>query len=279
MLATLLLTLIVTLRSTDSDTTLRLPRGGAVEIETHTRRIIVRTGAGDLVTIRGGQAELDGRTLTINADDLMDTRAGVLEVTLPVWARTTIGTRSGSIVVESAPDRLEAETLEGAIHVTGGTGVLDLQSVAGAITVENFKGTRVSIDATGDDVTITNATGRIEVSSVNGAIRLHGIHSSFIEASTVNGGVDFEGPLAADGQYRFESHSGGITMTLPGDVSARLKVSTYSSKFYSQIPATRSADSDDGDQSEFTATLGKGEARVVVESFNGAIRVIRAVAR
>lgn len=275
MLAILFLTAAFGTGGAEPDTTLRLPRGGAVAIESHTGNVTLRSGAGDAVTVRGGTVEFDGHDLSITADAFAGDRSASLDITLPVWAAVTVHTLSGDIVVEGAPERLQAETFKGAIRVLGGGGRLELESVAGAITVTDFRGSRLTVDATGNDITITNATGRLELTSVNGAIRMRGIRSSFVDVNTVDGLIEFEGPLASDGRYNFETHSGGLTLTLPGDVSAHLDISTFSGRFQSQIPATRPADSDHSDSTAFTARLGRGEARVTIDSFSGNIRVLR----
>lgn len=276
MLASLLLTTALLLGGTEPDTTARLPRGGSVEIDLHSHNVIIRSVAGDLVTVRGGSLELDGKLVSIDGGDHLNAKGGTVEVLLPLWARVSVSTYTGNITVEGAPERLEVETFTGAIRVTGGAGVLELQSAAGAITVTDFKGTRLNADATGEDVTVTNATGRIEVASVNGAVRLRGIRSQYVEAGSVSGAVEFDGPLAPDGRYNFESHAGGVVLTLPADVSAQLHIAMFSGKFLTQIPATRSGGRNDDSDDEFTAVMGKGAAQVHIDSFSGDIRVIRA---
>jgi hypothetical protein len=119
--------------------------------------------------------------------------------------------------------------------------------------------------------------------------------------SSVNGGITFSGKLAAEGRYGFESHNGGITLTVPSDLSARMQVSSFLGEFESELkgvisgregddatPRTprgsgsnrRAAEVSSAPQrmvaSDFTIVYGKGEARVTVESFNGAIRVLAA---
>ncbi|MES2124773.1 MAG: DUF4097 family beta strand repeat-containing protein [Gemmatimonadota bacterium] len=280
MITPILLATALLMGPTEPDTTLRLPRGGQVEIESHMRSITLRSHEGDLVTVRGGSVELDGRTMSVSVEDRVPTTTGTLEVTVPVWARVSISSLNGNVVIEGVPAYLQAESFNGSIRTTGGTGRLELETVTGEVTVNDFRGTHLNIDATGDNVTVDGATGRLEVSSVNGAVRLRGIRSSHVEATTVTGPVEFEGPLSPDGHYSFESHTGSITLTLPADVSARMAVSTFGGDFKSQIPALRPADASDNDPGDFTVVLGKGAAaRVTVESFNGSIRINRAGAR
>ncbi|MES2306686.1 MAG: DUF4097 family beta strand repeat-containing protein [Gemmatimonadota bacterium] len=279
MLASLLLSVALISGTSEPDTSARLPRGGSVEIDAHARNVNIRTGTTDAVTVRNGTLDTDGKTISISADDLLRTQGGTMEVLLPAWARVSVSTYTGNVTVDGAPVRLEVESFQGSIRVSGGSGALELASVAGTISVSDFKGTQLSIDATGGDVTVTNATGRMEVSSINGAVRMRGIRSPHVEASSVSDGLEFEGPLAADGHYEFSSHAGGVVLTLPADVSARFTVELFSGKFLTQIPATRPGDRNDDDGNDFTAVFGKGAAHVEVSSFSGDIRVLKAGGR
>jgi DUF4097 and DUF4098 domain-containing protein YvlB len=280
------------LAHSDPDTTVHLPRGGAIEIDSRNRDIVVHIGATDVVTIHGGSAELDGRTLQINGDDRRSRGSGPMEITIPTWARLDVSSVSGSLTFTGAPDRLHAETVNGFIHLSGGGGTVELETVAGAVVITDFHGTKLSVDATGGMVTVTNATGTLDIENVNGNVTLHGIHSSRVSASSVNGSVDFEGPFVEAGNYDFSSQNDNITLVLPGDVSARMKISTMNGQLVSpQIAATTGGMQDaasgakggktkdkghdhggDGEHT-FTVIYGSGAAQVSIDVFNGDVIV------
>jgi len=288
-----MLFLALTLGHTAPDTTLRLPRNGAVEIDTRNRDVIVRTGASDIVTVRGGSAELDGGTLQIGGDERRSRGTTAIEVTLPTWARVEVNTLGGNLTFTGAPDRLNATTVNGFIHLTGGTGTVELETVAGAVVVNDFHGTKLAIDATGGPVTVTNATGTITVDEVNSSVSLRGIRSMNVTAGSVNGPVEFEGPFLPGGRYDFNSQNNNVTLILPADVSARMKVSTMNGELMTpQIPATTTGARDDrgsrGDKGDkgnkgkdrggdgehtFTVVYGSGAASVTVDVFNGNVVV------
>lgn len=281
------LLLALTLAGNDADTALRLPRNGAVEIDTHVRDVSLRVGTTDFVTVNGAAAELDGGTLSIGDDMRRGRAGGPIEVIVPAWCRVDISSVGGNISLTGTPNRLHAETVNGFIHVTGGSGVLELETVAGEIVVADFHGTKLSVDATDGGVAISNASGTLAIDNVNGGITLKGIRSTSVAASTVNGPVDFEGTFAAIGNYEFSSQNDNVTLTLPGDVSARMEITTMNGVLRSaQIPATtngtrnatsskdKGRDKDRGDgERTFTAVFGSGAARVTVEAFNGDVIV------
>jgi DUF4097 and DUF4098 domain-containing protein YvlB len=288
-----LLLLGLTLAHTGVDTAVHLPRNGSIEIDSRNRDIVVHTGPTDLVTIRGGSADLDGRTLQIDGDDRRSRGNNTVDVTVPTWARLDVSSVGGNLTFTGAPDRLHAETVNGFIHLIGGGGTVELETVAGAVVVTDFHGTKLSIDATGGLVTVTNATGAIDAENVNSSVVLHGIHSSRVSASSVNGSVEFEGSFMEAGAYDFNSQNANVTLIVPGDVSARMKISTMNGQLVSpQIAATtggapdgsrasnsatRSRDKghDHGGDGEhtFTVVYGAGAANITVDVFNGDVIV------
>lgn len=294
------LLLALTLASPSPDTTVRLPRNGSVEIESRLSDITVSVGAGDVVTVHGGRAYLDGGTLHIddNARRNGGGRGIAIVVTVPRSARVDASSIAGAMTFNGTPESVHAASVSGLVRVTSGSGSVEVESVAGGVTVTDFHGDRLSIDATGGNVEVTNASGAIEVENVNADVTLRGIHSDKVSAASINGSVSFDGPLASTGNYEFSSQNKDVTLVLSADVSARVEVSTANGQLNSQIPARttgmderpatrtrdtrgkgkRSHDASEGEQT-FTAVYGGGAARVTVDVYNGNLVVRRATAR
>ena len=286
-----LLLLLATIAGTDADTTVHLPRNGAIEIDSRSRDVAIRIGTTDLVTIHGASAELDGGTLQLDGED----GRGPIEVVVPAWARVEASSIGGNLTFVGTPARLHAETVNGIIRLTGGSGVVELETVAGGVTVDGFHGTSLSIDATGENVTVTNSSGDLTVDNVNGDVILRDIRSNTVSASSINGLVQFDGVLAASGSYEFSSQNRDITLSLPADVSARFRISTMNGELTTQIPAVtngmpgsatshpgdkgkgrhRNSDADADGEHTFTVVYGAGGARVAIDAFNGNVIVRR----
>lgn len=284
-----LLLLLATIARAGADTTVHLPRNGAIEIDSRSRDITLRIGPTDGVTIRGASAELDGGTLQVDGDE----GRGPIEVVVPAWARVEATSIGGNLTFAGTPARLHAETVNGFIHVTGGSGVVELETVAGGVIVDGFHGSSLSIDATGENVSVTNASGDLTVDNVNGDVILRDIRSNTVSASSINGLVQFDGVLAPSGSYEFSSQNRDITLTLPADVSARFRISTMNGELTTQIPAvtngmqgsaaprpdnkgkSKHRDSDADGEHTFTVVYGAGAARVAIDAFNGNVIVKR----
>lgn len=259
------------------DTTLRLPRGTAIEIDAGMRGVRLESVSGDLVTVEGGVTDL-GSALLITASGRFGGGGAPITVRVPAWARVEI-TTLGSIEVASAPEQLEATAINGHISVQGGSGTLILTAVNGGITSRGFSGRRLEADAMTGAITIEGAQGTVIASTINHGIQLRDVRSANVEASSVNGNISWSGALQGEGRYRFESHNGNVTLRFPPDVSARMQVTTAMGQFDTRIEGTVRGDArQQGFQFEprdFTVTYGRGTARVEVETFNGNIRVLR----
>lgn len=303
MLASLLL---ITTLATDAttDTVVRLRSGAAIEIDAPTCTVVLRVGNDDRLNVVGGTIEADAGSAEVGCPPfrMRDGRGnGTLTVTIPARSRVEVSSVSGNISLTGVTERFEATTMNGTIRVVDGGGRMNLESVAGPVSIMGFRGEALAIDAVAGAVILTDVTasGRLNVESVNGNVRFDKVRASALNGTTVNGSIEFTGALDPDGSYSFESHNGGITLTLPGTTSARLRVASVMGDFETELRGVLSAGSRQAptplptapragrgrtappvppvtgvmEESEFTVVYGKGEARVNVESFNGPIRV------
>jgi DUF4097 and DUF4098 domain-containing protein YvlB len=273
-------TALLVLATFAPDTTLRLPRNGTVEVDAGFRNVTITVGGGDQVTVTGATAELEGDRITIEAGGFPGGRRGTgpVRLTVPSWATVEVGLLSGSLEVLRAPQSLKAEVLNGTITTQGGSGTMQLSTVAGAITVRDFAGTLLEVEAMTGPVTIDGATGRVQANSVNDPVILRNIRSSRVEAASVTGRIEWSGDFEAGGRYRFESHNGEIEFRLPASVSARMHVTTFMGGFVSAIAATtngkgRPDQNSVGRGQDLVAVYGTGAAEVSVETFQGGVRI------
>jgi DUF4097 and DUF4098 domain-containing protein YvlB len=123
-----------------------------------------------------------------------------------------------------------------------------------------------------DDVHVSASSGDVVAQTVNGEIGLQLTDASSVDASTVNGDIQYSGPIRNGGRYSLSTHNGDITLTVPENTSASVAVSTYSGEFESEFPVPlRGTRAGKG----FNFTLGSGSAQVTLESFQGTIQLIR----
>ncbi|MEO5824393.1 MAG: DUF4097 family beta strand repeat-containing protein [Gemmatimonadales bacterium] len=201
---------------------------------------------------------------------------GQIVVRLPTWAHLSVSAVNGPITVTNAPNRLEADAVNGRLEVSGGTGQMMLSAI-GEIVVRGFGGTQLDIEGVSGSISVRGATGRIAVENVNGPILLDAIDSRDVTVSSTNGQVRWKGGFDPAGRYRIETHNGGVEINAPVTLDARIRLTTFQGGLSSEIPATIAGPSDrnNGPMSErrVTATYGRGQATIDITTFNGGVQV------
>jgi DUF4097 and DUF4098 domain-containing protein YvlB len=197
------------------------------------------------------------------------------EISVPSGASLDIGGTYTDITIDGVRGPVSATTVQGGVSLRGGDGVISLKSVEGTVTVEDARG-RVEANGVNRGIVLRNVTGDIVAETVNGSILLDGIESSNVEAVTVNGRVSYDGVIQDRGRYRFATHNGTITLSIPPRANATISAVTYEGNVSSRFAIPASATTGGGGvMRRATFVLGTGSARVEAESFQGSIMLAR----
>ncbi|HXG45483.1 MAG TPA: DUF4097 family beta strand repeat-containing protein [Gemmatimonadales bacterium] len=270
--------LLVALLLQQTDTTLAVGPGSRLELSHFQGEIRVTAWErGALrVRVRGGdEAGLDvtvsGNRVSVRLRNRYGPPEGDLALQVPADMGLRISGRSGNIAIAGTRADVTVETVEGSISLQGGRGTISLSSVEGSIELADASG-RMDIHAVDGDVTGRRLAGDLKVESVDGEVTLREIESANAEVNTVDGDIQYEGPLKAGGRYRLSSHDGDVTLVTPA-LDATVTLSTFSGGFESDFPVTVTR-AELGKRMTFTQ--GSGSARVELESFDGDVRIRQA---
>jgi hypothetical protein len=177
------------------------------------------TGASKKVWVRVVDKESDN-----NTGDPCDAFSDV-ELDVPRGATVQLQTRDSSIEVSDVAV-VYAQTQNGDVDIEKSGKIVDASSIGGSISVSESKG-RISlhtasgtIDAS--DVRPADPTDTFEARSLGGEITLNDVAHTQVSATTLNGSLSVNGPLAAAGRYNLRTMSGGITLSMPEDASFQL---------------------------------------------------------
>jgi DUF4097 and DUF4098 domain-containing protein YvlB len=264
------------------DTTFAVPSAGRIEIMNPRGDVVVRGWNENRIRVRarhapGDRAEVRHRNGAVSVRSAARTgmpRAVDYEIDVPTgWSLRVTGIAVGA-VVERVRGTTSIETVQGNIRVQDG-GTLALTTVQGTIDVAGASGDIVA-NAVNRGIRISGADGDVVAEAVNGAVVLSDVRGTSVTASTVNGQINFEGPLRRDGTYRLSTHNGDLTLTLAADVGATFRVSTFGGNVQADFPVQVRGAPGGG---SLSFALGDAGASVELESFNGAIRLRRAGAR
>jgi DUF4097 and DUF4098 domain-containing protein YvlB len=208
-----------------------------------------------------------------------------LEVVVPVGTRVAAQSVSGNVRVSGVRGELEAGTVSGDVDASDGVRRVALNSVSGAVRGTNVEGD-VRAHSVSGEVVLDQVNGEIDAQSVSGEVEVRRARSSRLRMESVSGELTYDGSIARDGRYEFNSHSGEIRLLIPPDVGAELSLRTFSGSIDTEFPLTMRSDTrEDGRRSygprerRMDFTLGGGGARIIAETFSGSITIGRAGTR
>jgi DUF4097 and DUF4098 domain-containing protein YvlB len=263
------------------DTTLALDRGGSVHLGLISGEIRVVGEARSDVRIvahtEGGRFEtsFSRSRIAINTRSV-NGRQGVtrFDVTVPAGTRVTASSISGSIEVRGTAGEVVARSTSGTVIIRDATDRIEAMSISGDIEMRNVKG-RIRAETTSGDVRVDDASGEMSSETVSGNTSLRRSAFDGIRASAVSGSITYEGPLARDGSYRLNVHSGNVLLVVPANVAATLELETFSGRITTDFPLVLQPGSSDRRGRRMEFTLGAGGARVVAGAFSGNITIRR----
>lgn len=228
--------------------TYTLAPGGTLELINVNGRIDAEPASGDTVELVGR------RTAKASSDEAAKELLGRIEM------REEVG--EGRVRVEVRIPRLSGfsgHEVEWSVRVPSGVRV-DLRTVNGGVKL-------AGLDAD------------IAAKTTNGGVSGMNIAAQVVDASTVNGGVDFDFrvPLGADGRIDMESVNGGVALGLPSESRATISARAVNGGVrVSDLDIQREPQSSDFESKRrLQGTLNGGGARVNLGTVNGGVRLSR----
>jgi DUF4097 and DUF4098 domain-containing protein YvlB len=248
--------------------------GGAVVVTASDRnevRVRARTESGAV------RFSANTTRVTLESQNGRGCSDGKFEVTVPVGARLTASTWSGSVSVRGVHGDVDVHAQSGDVDVRDAGDRLDVETLSGDIIIAGVKG-ETTVHSVSGGVTLSAARGNVEIESVSGDLDLRDIIAKQVRTHTTNGDVEFQGSILDAGRYDFSTHSGGISLNLPAEIGAEIGVSTYSGGIESDFPITLKAGEHgigSAQSKRLNFTVGRGTARIIAETFSGDITLRR----
>jgi len=261
-----------------TDQSVDVTRGTRFRLESLYGAVTVRGWDKDVVRVQARHAANDrvqvrrGRSVVSVTDESDRGPSGRIDydIDLPRWMPVSIELTFDSITIDGVESDVAVETVRGQVSIKGGRGTVRAESVEGHVIVEGAKA-RVEASSVNDFIRIDGVTGEVSAETTNGAITMSRMQSSTVEATTVNGGISYEGAIADDGHYTLSTHNGDISVAIPEGSNLSLDVRTYNGGFSSDLAVKGTAPARRGGHA--TYVLGSGAAQMDLESFGGAIKV------
>ena len=269
------------------DTTLTLDRNGTVRISIYSGRVNVTGATGSSVRIRGtaerDEMQIRSRPGMISVSLEPERGRGgraEFDVTVPIGTNVVLEAFSAPFTVRGVKGPAQIETLSGSVQLSDAVGPVEVEAVSGNVDITNVDG-NVRAEAVSGGVTVTNVTGDIDAESVSGRVSISGARSRSVRAESVSGSIGYSGSIESSGSYSFTSHSGRLNLGLPTNAGATVSLETFSGSVDSDFPVTLETQKSKGHghETQMEFRIGDGRARIVLETFSGAIRILRGTTR
>jgi DUF4097 and DUF4098 domain-containing protein YvlB len=272
------------------DTTVTVGRDAAVDLSLISGDVTVTAASRDEVRIRAHsdviplRFERVGNTVRVTTEPGNYRRSGSqrMEVVVPFGTRVRAGSVSGSVSVRGVRGEIDANSVSGDATVEDVTRRASVSSVSGDVRVSGVDGD-VRARGVSGDVTIDRVSGEVDAETVSGEVDVRGARSERVHAQSVSGDITYDGTIARDGRYDFQSHSGSVRLFVPSDAGISLTASSFSGSVNSRMPMTMGPTRSStgvrrGQRMELS--INGGGARVSAQTFSGDIVIIdRATAR
>lgn len=231
-------------------------------------------GPGDSVIVTGtlaagarffGGGSPDGIKLGIESGAALETPPADLVVRVPAGARVWIKSGAAPVEVEGVTGELELSSVTGDLRITGSPRQVSAESMDGAIVLTGRPAVTRLKTASGD-ITLRGTGGDVTATSVGGRVRVLEAHRLMLaHLESVSGGVELRGTLLRGGLVEIRTHDAPVELALPSDVSGSFDLLSFHGRPRSRLGPPREGAA--GERLRFVT--GGGGARVTVRSFRG----------
>jgi hypothetical protein len=137
----------------------------------------------------------------------------------------------------------------------------------------------MTVRRVGAEVRANTVNGGLDVSDANGQVTAHTVNGNInvttsagpVSASTVNGSINARmGALARDGDMKFSTVNGGISVETPSSLDADVSLSTMSGGITSDFPVQLSGRFG---PRHAEGTIGRGGRRISMNTVNGSVEL------
>jgi hypothetical protein len=184
--------------------------------------------------------------------------SATVTVTVPRTCQTQVGVVCATAVMSGISAKASVKSVSGGITLDGVTGDVDANTVSGALEAQGING-KLNFNTVSGDLTL--ADGWLERLDANG----------------VSGDVTADIDLDPVGGMQVTTVSGEVTLRLPAEADARVKLHSLSGDVRSEFAELRRSSAPASHS--VSGSLGAGSGRVSVTTMSGRVMLLRRAER
>ena len=246
----------LTASAQDFQRSYNLGAGGSVSVRNISGDVVVTGYDGQAIIVTGSKHGRDSDKVTF--DDR--SAGGVVDVRVQYPERCencNVDVRFEVKVPRNTAYKFNSfSSVSGNVSVTGVTGELSAKTVSGETTVNNVNGT-VNASSVSGDVHVGKVEGTVSAKSTSGSVE--------VEIVSLEG---------MGNSMEFASVSGDVSVKLPGNLDAEVKLSSLSGRLKTDFPL-EIEESKPGQGRKAAGRLGSGSRNLKISTVSGDVSLLR----
>jgi DUF4097 and DUF4098 domain-containing protein YvlB len=221
----------------------------------------------------GGQGRL-AKLGVERRDESQPEPGATLEVRVPAGARIWIRSVSANVEATGLIGEFECSSAGGTIRVTGALRLVIAESMDGGLEV-NGRSDIVRLKGGSGPITLRGIAGDVLATSVGGPITATEGAITRGHLETVSGAVTYEGSVDPRGTLEVVTHSGDVTLRVPGDLAAEFDLESIDGAILSAFQTKPGLAPKPLKGKPLAFANNGGGAHVSVRSFKGEVRLLK----
>lgn len=225
--------------------------------------------------------EVDGKPLKVNLEvrvpryiQLKDIEVWRSEVEISDMDTAVAVSGDRSKIVIRRVKAAKVHTTSGDVEIDGVTELASVVTTSGAIRASRSRKLLVAVSITGP-IEVKCSAGRVDVSNTGAPIVLENIDGD-VDAIATNSSVRLTGGVRDGARYYLKSMSGRVEMVLPANTRGFDAVlSSYQGSVETDFKFATKLTADGAQNRRVAGRFGNGKAQVLLDSFEGAVRLTR----
>lgn len=206
-------------------------------------------------------------------------------VTAPEHTRISVHSLSGTISITDIKGDLNLMSTSGDVAVTNGARLMSARSTSGSVQIDNLQSEiGADVNSISGDITIRKSrVPRVQMGTISGTLEITDVQCERLEAQTLSGDIAFTSPLAKNGRYELNSHTGTIRIAPTGNTGFELDANSFNGDIRSELTLTdqRQGGADfprrgrGGRTRSLNGTFGDGSAMLDITTFSGSVLIVK----